>query len=194
MRVAAAAAGERSSAGASRADDSPADDSDDVDLDARLAQARAEASGPLLAEVELLRAQVSEYGNRLDAARSSRDTALARADTAEAALAIRTSELDQLDEKVREQVKDVQRSREELVAAAEQTQAAAGAHRADTAEAELVRLQSAATTIDELKYASAAVRAETEKRIRAEEALVAATAHHALTTESLALEAGRRDA
>ena len=113
----------------------------------------------------------------------SRDTALARADTAEAALATRTSELDQLDEKVREQVKDVQRSREELVAVAEQTEAQRERERqrADAAEAknhELVEV----------------LRTETEKRIRTEEALVAASAQHALTTESLALEAGRRDA
>jgi chromosome segregation ATPase len=183
LRGAVAAAGERSAAEASQAGDSPADHSDDVDLDARLAQARAEASGPLLAEVELLRAQVAEYGNRLDAARSSRDTALARADTAEAALATRSSELEQLDEKVREQVKDVQRSREELVAVAEQTEAQRERERqrADAAEArnhELVEV----------------LRAETEKRIRTEEALIAASAQHALTTESLALEAGRREA
>jgi predicted nuclease with TOPRIM domain len=98
---------------------------------------------------------------------------------------------------VREQLKDVQRSREELVAAAEQTQAELDneRNRADSAEAELLRLQSAASTVvDELKNASAAVQAETEKRIRAEEALVTATAHHALTAESLALEASRRDA
>ena len=107
---------------------SPAGHGVEVDVDARLAEARAEASASLLAEVELLRAQVAEYGNRLDAARSSRDTALARADTAEAALATRSSELDQLDEKVREQVKDVQRSREELVAVAEQTEPSASAN------------------------------------------------------------------
>jgi hypothetical protein len=41
---------------------------------------------------------------------------------------------------------------------------------------------------------SEAVRAETEKRIRAEEALVATSAQHALTTETLALEAARQDA
>jgi len=183
LRGALAGAGERPPADSSQADHSPADHGDDVDLDARLAEARAEASDPLLAEVELLRAQVAEYGNRLDAARSSRDTALARADAAEAALATRTSELDQLGEKVREQVKDVQRSREELIAVAEQTEAQRDREggRADAAEAknhELVEV----------------LRTETEKRIRTEEALVAASAQHALTTESLALEAGRREA
>jgi len=34
-----------------------------------LAEARADASGALLAEIELLRAQVREHGNRLEAAR-----------------------------------------------------------------------------------------------------------------------------
>ena len=186
LREAVAQAGERSPAGA--ADRSPADTPSagpehEADLDARLAEARAVASGPLLAEVELLRAQVREHGNRLEAARMSRDAALARADTAEATLATRTSELDQLDEKVREQVKDVQRSREELVAVAEQTEAQREREhqRAEVAEAknhELVEV----------------LRSETEKRIRTEEALVTASAQHALTTESLALEAGRRDA
>jgi len=183
LRGAAIAASEQPPTGTSQADDSPADHSDDVDLDARLAQARADASGPLLAEVELLRAQVAEYGNRLEAARTSRDTALARADTAEAALATRTSELDQLGEKVRERVMDVQRSREELVAVAEQTEA--------QREREHQRAEAAETKNHELVEV---LRTETEKRIRTEEALVAASAQHALTTESLALEAGRRQA
>ena len=193
LRVAVVAAGERLPADASPADASPADASaadasaaehdHDADLEARLAEARADASGALLAEIELLRAQVREHGNRLEAARTSRDTALARADTAEAALATRSSELNQLDEKVREQVKDVQRSREELVAATEQTEA--------QREREHQRAGAAEAKNHELVEV---LRTETEKRIRTEEALVAATAQYTLTTEALALEAGRRDA
>jgi chromosome segregation ATPase len=115
----------------------------------------------------------------------------------EAAPSIRPTEIEEADDKVHEQLKDLQRNREELVAAAEQTRAELNSERirADSAEAELVSLQRAASTVvAELKNASDAVHAETDKRIRAEEALIAATAHHALTAESLALEASRRDA
>jgi chromosome segregation ATPase len=181
LRGAVGEAGGRSPAGPDHDADLEADHEARL-AEARLAEARADASGALLAEVELLRAQVAEHGDRLQAAQASLDAAVARAGAAEAALATRKSELDQLDEKVREQVKDVQRSREELVAVAGQTEAQMERERqrADAAEAknhELVEV----------------LRTETEKRIRTEEALVAASAQHALTTESLALEAGRRD-
>jgi chromosome segregation ATPase len=187
LREAVAHAGERSAADSSQVDTSSvassADGDRDADFEARLAEARVEASGSLPAEVELLRAQVAEHVNRLDAARMSRDAALARADAAERALANRTTELEQLDEKVGEQIKDVQRSREELVAITEQTEA--------QRERERQRAEAAEAKNHELLEG---LRTETEKRIRTEEALVAASAQHALTTESLALEAGRRDA
>ena len=93
---------------------------------------------------------------------------------------MRTTELEQFGEQVREQVKDVQRSREQLETAAETTQQALELERsrAEAAEAKNQEL------ID-------AVRSETERRIRAEEALVAASAQHSLTTEALSYEAGR---
>jgi chromosome segregation ATPase len=182
-----------------------------AELESTLAELDA-ALATRAAEIELLRVAAADASAQAPAGASPQPVAdpgvaaqfadalaaaNARADAAEAALSIRTTEIEEFGDKVREQLKDVQRSREDLVAAAEQTQAELNneRNRADSAEAELVRLQSAASTVvDELKNASAAVQAETEKRIRAEEALVTAAAHHALTAESLALEASRRDA
>ena len=79
---------------------------------------------------------------------------------------------------MREQITEVQRSRHELLTAAEATQHALELEkaRADTAEARNRQL-------------SEAVRAEAEQRVRAEEALVQVTAQHTITQESLSLEA-----
>ncbi|HWD69743.1 MAG TPA: hypothetical protein VG293_06070 [Solirubrobacteraceae bacterium] len=147
------------------------------ELEARLAEARSEASSVLVAEVELLRAQVQEHRGNFEQAQAALRAAVARAETAEAAAARRAGELEQFGEKVREQITEVQRSRHELLTAAEATQHALEIEkaRADTAEARNRQL-------------SEAVRVETEKRVRAEEALVQGTAQHALRQESLSLE------
>lgn len=153
----------------------------EAELETRLAQARSEASSVLVAEVELLRAQVREHRDQLEQTQQALRTAAARADAADAALATRTNELAEFGEKVREQVGEVQRNRQELVSAAEATQHALEAEsaRADAAEAKSHEL-------------AEAVRIEAEKRVRAEEALVTATAQQALTADSLALEAERQ--
>jgi chromosome segregation ATPase len=149
------------------------------ELEARLAEARAEASGALLAEVELLRTQLHEYGERTEAA----ETELERVRAAASLVA------------------------DELKAASDNAgKAHADAEMYERRASELgTTLSSAERTLHDARDALAAhetknrelsdaVRSETEKRIRAEEALVAASAQHALTTESLALEAGRQDA
>lgn len=150
----------------------------EAELEARVAEARAEASSVLVAEVELLRAQVQEHRNAFDQAQASLRTAVSRAETAEATAAKRQSELEEFADKVREQIGEVQRSRTELVSAAEAAQHALVVEkaRADAAEAKHHELMEA-------------VRAEAEKRVRAEEALVAATAQLTLTQDSLAFEA-----
>jgi chromosome segregation ATPase len=141
---------------------------DDDQLEARLAEARSEASSVLVAEVELLRAQVQEHRNNFEQAQSALRTAVARAEAAEATAAKRGGELEEFGAKVREQITEVQRSRHELVTAAEATQHALEIEkaRADTAEAKVRQL-------------SEAVRLEAEQRVRAEEALadVAGDAH-----------------
>jgi chromosome segregation ATPase len=138
------------------------------ELETRLAEARSEASSVLVAEVELLRAQVQEHRNNFEQAQQALRTAITRAETAEATAAKRGSELEEFGAKVREQITEVQRSRHELVTAAEATQHALELEkaRADTAEARNRQL-------------SEAVRLEAEQRVRAEEALadVAGDAH-----------------
>jgi chromosome segregation ATPase len=133
---------------------------DDDELEARLAEARSEASSVLIAEVELLRAQVQEHRNNFEQAQSALRAAVSRAETAEATAAKRGGELEEFGAKVREQITEVQRSRHELVSAAEATQHALEIEkaRADTAEAKVRQL-------------SEAVRLEAEQRVRAEEAL-----------------------
>ncbi|HWE58838.1 MAG TPA: hypothetical protein VG228_04015 [Solirubrobacteraceae bacterium] len=155
-----------------------ADGTSDADLESRLAEARSEASSVLVAEVELLRTQVQEHRNNTEQAQKSLQAAVARAEAAEATAAKRAGELEEFGAKVREQITEVQRSRHELVTAAEATQHALETEkaRADTAEARNRQL-------------SEAVRVEAEQRVRAEEALVQATAQHALTQDSLSLEA-----
>lgn len=150
---------------------------DSAALEARLAEARAEASSVLVAEVELLRAQVQEHRNRFEQAQASLRAAVTRAEAAEATAAKRHAELEEFADKVREQIAEVNRSRHELVSAAEAAQRALEVEkgRADFAEAKNQELTDA-------------VRAEAEKRIRAEEALVAATAQNSMTQESLAFE------
>ena len=103
---------------------------------------------------------------------------MTRAEAAEAAGGQAQSELEEFGAKVREQITEVQRSRQELVSAAEAAQHALEVEkaRADAAEAKH-------------QSSTEAVRAEAEKRVRAEEALVAATAQQTLTQESLAFEA-----
>jgi hypothetical protein len=149
-----------------------------AELEARLAEARTEASSVLVAEVELLRAQVQEHRNNFEQAQASLRAAVSRAEASEATAAKRQSELEDFAGKVREQITEVQRSRQELVSAAEAAQHALEVEkaRADAAEAKHHEL-------------TEAVRAEAEKRVRAEEALVAATAQQTLTQESLAFEA-----
>ncbi len=107
------------------------------EIEARLAEARAEASSVLVAEVELLRAQVQEHRQRFEQAQKSLQAAVTRAETAEAAAAKRGSELEEFGAKVREQITEVQRSRQELVSAAEAAQHALEVERAraDAAEA-----------------------------------------------------------
>jgi chromosome segregation ATPase len=148
-----------------------------TELEERLAEARSEASSVLVAEVELLRAQVLEHGNNFEQAQNALRAAVTRAEMAEATAAKRAAELEEFGEKVREQITEVQRSRHELVSAAEATQHALEIEkaRADTAEAKNRQL-------------SEAVRIEAEKRVAAEEALVQGTAQHALTQETLSLE------
>jgi chromosome segregation ATPase len=133
---------------------------DDDELGARLAEARSEASSVLIAEVELLRAQVQEHRNNFEQAQSALRAAVSRAEAAEATAAKRGGELEEFGAKVREQITEVQRSRHELVTAAEATQHALEIEkaRADTAEAKVRQL-------------SEAVRLEAEQRVRAEEAL-----------------------
>jgi chromosome segregation ATPase len=141
---------------------------DHEQLEARLAEARSEASSVLIAEVELLRAQVQEHRNNFEQAQSALRAAVARAEAAEATAAKRGGELEEFGAKVREQITEVQRSRHELVTAAEATQHALEIEkaRADTAEAKVRQL-------------SEAVRLEAEQRVRAEAALadVAGDAH-----------------
>ena len=130
------------------------------ELETRLAEARSEASSVLVAEVELLRAQVQEHGHNFEQAQQALRAAITRAETAEATAAKRGSELEEFGAKVREQITEVQRSRHELLTAAEATQHALELEkaRADTAEARNRQL-------------SEAVRLEAEQRVRAEEAL-----------------------
>jgi chromosome segregation ATPase len=146
-----------------------------AELESTLAELDA-ALATRAAEIELLRLAATERGDQAAADPAAAAhfadalaAANARADAAEAALTSRTAEIEEFGDKVRAQLKDVQGSREELVAAAEQTQAELDRERSRADAAELTR-------------------------IRAEEALIAATAHHALTAESLALEASRQDA
>jgi chromosome segregation ATPase len=148
------------------------------ELETRLAEARSEASSVLVAEVELLRAQVQEHRDNFEQAQTALRAAVSRAEAAEATAAKRGGELEEFGAKVREQITEVQRSRHELVTAAEATQHALEIEkaRADTAEAKVRQL-------------SEAVRAEAEQRVRAEETLVQVTAQHAMTQESLSLEA-----
>jgi predicted nucleic acid-binding Zn-ribbon protein len=131
---------------------------DDVEM--LLAEARSEASSVLVAEVELLRAQVQEHRGKFEQAQNALRAAVTRAETAEATAAKRGGELEEFGAKVREQITEVQRSRHELVTAAEATQHALEVEkaRADTAEARVRQL-------------SDAVRQEAEQRVRAEEAL-----------------------
>ena len=148
------------------------------ELEQLLAQARSEASSVLVAEVELLRAQLQEHRNNFEQAQSALRAAIARAESAEATAAKRGGELEEFGAKVREQIAEVQRSRHELVTAAEATQHALEIEkaRAETAEARNRQL-------------SEAVRLETEKRVRAEEALAEASSQHALGQQSLSLDA-----
>ncbi len=218
-----------------------------VELETLLADVRAEAfadaSATLLAEIEVLRAQVMQQRLETQRVEARLTDALKRADTAEAGLVARTRELEQFGARLREQIKDLQRSREELITAVTHSQGLLEQERgrAAAAEAEIERIRAAAEeTAGELRQASSdaeqahseaeqherraqelaeslssaqktlreardaigvhesrnreladAVRAETEKRIRAEEALVTATANHTLIRETLALEASR---
>jgi predicted nucleic acid-binding Zn-ribbon protein len=129
-------------------------------VEALLAEARSEASSVLIAEVELLRAQVQEHRNNFEQAQNALRAAVTRAEAAEATASQRGGELEEFGAKVREQITEVQRSRHELVTAAEATQHALEIEkaRADTAEAKVRQL-------------SEAVRQEAEQRVRAEEAL-----------------------
>ncbi len=131
------------------------------ELEQRLAEARSEASSVLVAEVELLRAQVQEHRHNFEQAQSALRAAVTRAESAEAVANKRAGELEEFGAKVREQITEVQRSRHELVTAAEATQHALETEkaRADTAEARVRQL-------------SEAVRFEAEQRVRAEEALL----------------------
>jgi chromosome segregation ATPase len=149
-----------------------------TELEARLAEARSEASSVLVAEVELLRAQVQEHRRNFEQAQGALRAAVTRAETAEATAAKRAGELEEFGEKVREQIAEVQRSRHELVSAAEATQHALELEkaRADTAEAKNRQL-------------SEVIRVETEKRVRAEEALVEGAAPHTPRQETLSLDA-----
>ena len=110
---------------------------DGAELEALLAEARSEASSVLIAEVELLRAQVQEHRANFEQAQSALRAAVTRAEAAEATAAKRGGELEEFGAKVREQITEVQRSRHELVTAAEATQHALELEkaRADTAEA-----------------------------------------------------------
>lgn len=145
-----------------------------ADLEARLAEARSEASSVLVAEVELLRAQVREHQDRFEQAEASLRAAVTRAEQAEAAAAQRSSDLEQFGARVREQVIEVQRSRQELVAAAE---AASQALEAERARADFTDAKN--------RELSEALRAEAEKRARAEEALVQVTGQQSFTNEQL---------
>jgi chromosome segregation ATPase len=131
-----------------------------AELETLLAEARSEASSVLVAEVELLRAQVQEHRNNFEQAQNALRAAVTRAEAAEATAAKRGGELEEFGAKVREQITEVQRSRHELVTAAEATQHALEIEkaRADTAEARVRQL-------------SEAIRHEAEQRVRAEDAL-----------------------
>ena len=133
---------------------------DGHELETLLAEARSEASSVLVAEVELLRAQVQEHRNNFEQAQNALRAAVTRAEAAETTAAKRGGELEEFGAKVREQITEVQRSRHELVTAAEATQHALELEkaRADTAEAKVRQL-------------SEAVRHEAEQRVRAETAL-----------------------
>ncbi|MGC9221163.1 MAG: hypothetical protein ACP5H2_07415 [Solirubrobacteraceae bacterium] len=134
-----------------------------VELERLLADVRAaaaaDASSTLGAEIDLLRAELEDHTQQIGRLQSELADADQRASAAEVELVTRTGELEAFGDSMRAQIRDLQRSREELITAATLSRAELDSERrrADAAEAELERIRQETSRAEaERKRASAA--------------------------------------
>jgi chromosome segregation ATPase len=186
-------------------------------LEIEVAAARTDELLRASITIELLREQAASDRELLSRAEASLEASEGRGGAGGAARAGGPPARPAFDAKLQAQIQLVKQGRQELVDAAAKSQAelTQQRERADALAADLMDLQAAASlAADELVGASeaaaqaraeadthkrhvaelsASLRDETELRVQAQEAMLAANADRVLTTESIALEASARE-